>query len=44
MPKAKDLRIHGVAFTDAVKRMIAAPVPAKKAASKKAAKANAKKR
>ena len=44
MPKAKALRIHGVTFTDAIKRMIAAPVPANKDAAKKAAKANAKKR
>jgi hypothetical protein len=39
MPKpAKDLRLHGVKFEDAIKRMIAAPVspkPAKPAAKKR---------
>ena len=44
MPKSKDLRIHGVRFEDAIKRMIAAPVRAKKAAPKTAAKPHAKKR
>lgn len=40
MPKqAEDLRVHGVSFEDAVKRMIAAPPPptSKKAKRQKAA-------
>jgi hypothetical protein len=37
MPKpAKDLRLQGIAFEDAVKRMIALPVPPKTAPKKPA--------
>ncbi|MGD0206916.1 MAG: hypothetical protein ABSC89_04840 [Verrucomicrobiota bacterium] len=40
MPSAIDLRLHGVKFEDAVKRMIATPPPptSKKAKQEKAAK------
>ena len=35
MGKAIDLRLHGIQFQDAVKRMISAPVPAKPAPAPK---------
>jgi hypothetical protein len=34
MPKAIDLRLRGVKFEDALKRIISAPLPPKKAAKK----------
>jgi len=39
MPKVKDLRLHGISFEDAVKRMLHAPPPptSKKAKASKPA-------
>jgi hypothetical protein len=46
MPKAIDLRIRGVSFEDAIKRMIATPPPptSKKAKQAKAAKSSRRKK
>jgi hypothetical protein len=42
MPKAKDLRLHGVKFEDALRRIISAPPMPKPAKAKQASKKPAK--